>query len=85
MDVISILQKKRQNVTSFEVNIKADQSTEHPRVFTHLLIEYILEGKEISREAVKRAVQLSAERYCPAQAMLKPSVPMDLKITFLEE
>ncbi len=81
MDVISILSKKRQDVTSFEVLVHADRQEEHPKVFTHLTIEYILSGIDLSREAVERAVQLSAEKYCPAQAMFSKLVPLDLKIT----
>lgn len=83
MDVISILTKKRQEVTSFEVKVHADSQEAHPKVFTHLTIEYIVGGKEISREAVERAVQLSAEKYCPAQAMFAKVAPIDLKITIL--
>jgi len=83
MDVISILSKKRQEVTSFEVRVHADRQEEHPKVFTHLTIEYVLGGKDIAREAVERAVQLSAEKYCPAQAMFTKIAPIDLKITIL--
>jgi putative redox protein len=83
MDVISILAKKRQEVTSFEVKVHADRQEEHPKVFNHLTIEYVLGGKDLSREAVERAVQLSAEKYCPAQAMFAKIVPIDLKITIL--
>ncbi len=83
MDVISILTKKRQEVTNFEVKVHADRQEEHPKVFTHLTIEYILGGKDLSREAVERAVQLSADKYCPAQAMFAKIVPIDLKITIL--
>lgn len=83
MDVISILSKKRQEVTSFEVLVHADRQEEHPKVFTHLTVEYVLGGKDISREAVERAVQLSAEKYCPAQAMFTKIAPIDLKITIL--
>ena len=84
MDVISILRKKRQEVTSFKVEVHAEQSEEHPKVFTHLVIEYIIGGNDISRDAVERAVELSANKYCPAQAMLKQATPMDLKITIFE-
>ena len=78
MDVISILRKKRQEVTSFKVEVHG------PKVFTHLEIDYIIGGKDISRDAVERAVELSANKYCPAQAMLKQAAPMDLKITILK-
>ena len=84
MDVISILRKKRQKVTSFKVEVHAERSEEHPKVFTHLEIDYIIGGKDISRDAVERAVELSANKYCPAQAMLKQAAPMDLKITILK-
>lgn len=81
MDVVSILSKKRQELTNFEVRVHADRQDEHPKVFTHLTIEYVLSGNDLSREAVERAVQLSAEKYCPAQAMFAKIVPIDLKIT----
>lgn len=83
MDVISILSKKRQDVKSFEVNVHADRQEEHPKVFTHITIEYVLSGNNLSREAVERAVQLSAEKYCPAQAMFAKIVSIELKITLL--
>ena len=63
MDVISILRKKKQDVTAFEVQVRAERSQEHPKVFTRLEIEYILRGNDLSREAVERAVQLSADTY----------------------
>ena len=84
MDVISILQKKKQAVDAFEVRVHARRADRHPKVFTHFTIEYIVRGREISREAVERAVQLSAETYCPAQAMFKQIAPMELKITVQE-
>ena len=84
MDVISILRKKRQEVNRFEVKVHAELSDEHPKVFTHLAIEYVISGKDISHEVVERAVELSANKYCPAQAMLKQVAPMELKVTILE-
>jgi putative redox protein len=81
MDVVSILSKKRQEITSFEVQVHTDRAAEHPMVFTHIVIEYIISGKDLSEDAVKRAVQLSEEKYCPAQAMFKKVAPMELKIT----
>ena len=83
MDVASILQKKRQEIETFEVKVHAETSSEHPRVFTHFEIEYVISGRNVLREAVERAVELSATKYCPAQAMFKKVAPMDLKITIL--
>ena len=81
MDVMSILQKKRQKVNSFEVQVHAERAADHPKVFTHITIEYIISGNNLSEEAVQRAVQLSEDKYCPAQAMFKQVAPMELKIT----
>ena len=78
MDVLSILQKKRQNVTAFEVQVTADRATGHPRVFTEALIEYFVTGHGINEDAVVRSIELSTERYCPAQAMLKDVFPIEL-------
>lgn len=83
MDVVSILKKKRQEIESFEVRVHTDQSEVHPKVFTNIVIEYIIGGQDISEDAVRRAVQLSEEKYCPAQAMFKKIAPMELKITIL--
>ena len=84
MDVISILTKKKQDVHSFDVQVHAERAEEHPKVFTHLIIEYILSGKNIDRNAVERAVDLSANKYCPAQAMFNKITPIDLVITIHE-
>jgi putative redox protein len=79
MDVISILTKKRQEVTAFETRIHAERAVEHPKVFTHLVIEYLIEGHNVDPAAVERAIQLSAEKYCPAQAMLEQACKIDHK------
>jgi len=84
MDVISLLQKKRQVVDAFEVQVHAERAEEHPRVFTRIRMEYVLTGKNIEREAVERSVQLSADKYCPAQAMFKQLMPLELVITINE-
>ena len=55
MDVISILTKKRQNVTGFEVKVHAQRAEEHPKVFTHVVIEYIVTGTGIDPAAVERS------------------------------
>lgn len=84
MDAISIMQKKRQDVTAFEVRVHGDRADQHPKVFTHITIEYIFSGHNLDRAAAERSVQLSAERYCPAQAMFKLVVPIEMIITLNE-
>lgn len=84
MDVISILEKKRQPVKAFEVRVHADQAEEHPRVFTRILVEYVVTGAGVEREAVERAVSLSETKYCPAQAMLRASASLESRITIVD-
>lgn len=78
MDVISILRKKRQEITAYHVSVHADTAETHPKVFTRASITYDLTGKNIDEKAVRRAIQLSAERYCPAQGMLDKVLPIEL-------
>ncbi|HJN40973.1 MAG: OsmC family protein [Anaerolineales bacterium] len=77
MDVISILQKKRQQVTGFEVRVQAKKTEEHPRVFTTASLEYIVTGDEVRVDAVARAVELSKTKYCSVYAMLKQAMPIE--------
>ena len=70
MDVISILNKKRAEVTGFEVNVRGERAETHPRVYTRIHVEYVVRGPEIPPQAVERAIQLSEEKYCSASAML---------------
>jgi putative redox protein len=84
MDVISILQKKRQEVTGFEVSAEVERSTEHPKVFTKIILTYTVKGKNLDPQAVERAVELSETKYCGAQAMLRKTAEITHKIV-LEE
>jgi putative redox protein len=84
MDVISILQKKRQEVSGFEVRVHGDRSEEHPKVFTRILVEYVVRGPRIDRAAVERAVELSETKYCSVMAMLRKAAPIEKKITIEE-
>lgn len=84
MDVISILRKKRQDITNFSVTADAEQADGHPHVFTNIHIHYIVEGHGVDANAVERAMELSETRYCPAQAMLSQTVPMELTYEIVE-
>jgi len=64
MDVISILRKKQQKVTDLEINVTGEASESHPKKFTNIHIEYVVKGRDISEEAVKRSIELSLGKYC---------------------
>ncbi len=84
MDVISILQKKRQDVTALKLQVHATQAETHPRVWTALRVEYVLTGRNIDPQAVERAIELSKDKYCPAQNMIKQSVEIEYSFQIIE-
>lgn len=84
MDVISILQKKRQDVTAFEIVLHGDRAETHPKVYTEITMEYIVTGHGVELEALERAVELSEEKYCSVNGMLKQSVKITTKCTVRE-
>jgi putative redox protein len=85
MDVISILQKKKVEVTDFEVSAEIERAEQHPKIFTKILLTYKVTGKNIDRKDVERAVELSENKYCPAQAMLVKSAEISHQIIIEEK
>jgi putative redox protein len=74
MDVISILRKKRQQITRYEIRVAGEQRNEpHPHVFERIRIVHVVEG-DVSVEAVRRAIELSATTYCTVTANLASGV-----------
>lgn len=69
-DVMLILKKARQAVTDCVVEVEAKRADAEPKVFTHIHIHFIVTGKDLSEKHVKRAIALSAEKYCSASIML---------------
>jgi putative redox protein len=72
-DVISVLQKKRQQVTSYRVEVHAERRTEQPRSYSRIVVKHIVRGRGISEHAVQHAVELSTEKYCGVIASLRPT------------
>jgi putative redox protein len=84
MDVISIMEKKRQQVNAFEIGVHTERVEEHPRIFSSLTIEYIVTGKDIDPAALERAIQLSADKYCSAQNIVGRSVDIQHKYKIID-
>lgn len=85
MDVLSILRKKRQAFSGFEIQLHADRAEEHPKVFTAVTMKYIVRGRDIDPKAVERAIELSATKYCSAHAMLSETATISSSYEILEE
>lgn len=87
MDVISILRKKQQAVTGFEVQVEGVRAEEHPRVFTEIWVRFTVTGHGVDPKAVERAIELSHDKYCSAAATLRhtATIHYDFEIVEAEE
>ena len=81
-DVIGILRKKRQTVTGYEIELRAEQNPEPPSNFTRVEIKHRLRG-QIAPEAVQRAIQLSETKYCAVGAMISKTAKIEAKFEIL--
>lgn len=81
VDVVSILKKKRQEVTGLRVTATAEQAEKPPRVFTRIKLTYAVSGK-LSRKAVEDAVALSKNTYCSVSKMLEKAAAIDYEIVY---
>ncbi len=84
MDVISILKKKQQDVRGLEINIKGHKAETYPQKFTDIAIEFVVKGRHVSEEAVKRAVDLSMEKYCSVKATLEGCAAITFRYKIIE-
>ena len=80
IDVVMIMQKRRANVTDFQVNISGTRADEYPRRYTHILVEYVLHGRGLKTKDVERAIELSETKYCSATASLNASFEHSYRI-----
>lgn len=74
MDVISILRKKRQDVTRYAVEAEGEQMEEHPHAFTRIVVTHVVEGPAIDVAAVRRSIELSATKYCSVGSTISSGV-----------
>lgn len=70
MDVAAIAAKKRQQITRYEVHVEAEQRDEYPQVLTRVRVVHEVEGPAVDEAAIRRAIELSATKYCPVNAMI---------------
>lgn len=83
IDVISILEKKRQPPLDMKIMVSGKRAIQHPRVYTHIEVTFVLWGKNLDAEAVEKAIQLSEEKYCSASQMLKATAKLETSFKIL--
>jgi len=80
MDVVSILKKMRVEYDGFSVDVEAELTEEHPKKYSGMKIIYRFKGKDLPMDKLKKAVELSKERYCGVSANYRDSFPVDYEI-----
>ena len=85
MDILTILRKKRQDITGYELRIHGTRAEEHPKVYLDITLEHVFSGHNIRPEAVERAIELTEERYCGASAMLGKTATIGHKFSIIED
>jgi putative redox protein len=85
MDVVSILEKKRVMLDDFRVEIEAEKTEEHPKVYSAIHLKFIFTGKGLKPKDLEQAVTLSAEKYCSVGAMLGKVAKITHEIEIMEK
>ena len=84
VDVISILEKKRQDITSYKIEIEGERAEEHPKKFVRFYVNHIVHGRSVSEKALADAIQLSDEKYCSVAATVRPTAEITTKYEIVE-
>ena len=84
-DVVHILEKSREKVKDCVLEMEAERAPDDPKIFTQIRLRYLVSGKDLSREKVERAVNLSAEKYCSASIMLGECAEIGHEVVLLDE
>lgn len=83
IDVVDILQKMRVNVSDFTIEASAEQTDEHPRVYKDIHLHYQIRTAADNEDKVRKAIDLSLEKYCGVAAMLKKNSAIDYTLSIL--
>lgn len=84
MDVVSILKKMKVEPASFNIRVEAEASEEHPKLYTSMHVIYEFTGKDLPMDKLKKAVDLSQEKYCGVSAAYKKAMPVTYEIKLID-
>jgi putative redox protein len=85
VDVISILRKKRQQISDYRIEVSGERREEHPKAYTRLFVKHIVRGRGVSKEAVERAIELSEQKYCSVAATLRGTAEIITSYEIIED
>jgi len=85
MDIVWILKRQRQEVTGLEMSITGTRRKKDPRYYEDIQVEYILRGRNLKESAVKRAIDLSEQKYCSIRGIFRPEVKVTTRYRVEQE
>ncbi len=84
IDIMSILRKMKVELEDFNIEVEADNTEEHPKVYENIHLTFKFKGKNLPKKQIEKAVSLSQEKYCGVSAMLKKATPVTYDIVYEE-
>jgi putative redox protein len=84
VDVVSILKKKREELTDYRVEVRGERRVEHPRSYKRMEVHHIVTGRNISERSVTQAIELSEQKYCSVAATLRPTAEIVSSFEIIE-
>ena len=84
IDVVSILEKKRQIVIDYKVEVTGTRRSEHPRSYNKIHVHHIVYGRNVSAQAVEQAIKLSDEKYCSVAATVRPTAEITTSFEIIQ-
>ena len=85
MDIVTIMQRQRQHISGLEVNVTGTKRNELPHYFEAIDVHYLVRGHNITESALKRAIDLSEEKYCSVRAIFRPEVKLTYSYDIVQE
>ena len=85
VDVVSILQKKREPLTDYRVEVRGERREDHPRSYERMEVHHIVQGRKISEKSLVQAIQLSEAKYCSVAATLRPTAEIVSSYEIIED
>jgi putative redox protein len=84
IDIVDVLKKMRVVFSDLTIEIETEQTTDHPKVFKDIFITYFIRTDEINEDKVKKAIELSLDKYCGVSAMLRKNSPIHYKLQLIK-
>ncbi|MCF6279781.1 MAG: OsmC family protein [Flavobacteriaceae bacterium] len=85
LDIISLLKKMRAEVDEFKIDVTADLTDEHPKIYKNVVVTYRFFGKDFKKDKIQKAVGLSVERYCGVMEMFRKFTDVTVEIEYIEQ